>query len=79
MGTLGDEVIWASIIFGTLSAISWLASAVITPVLTDTYWDGPPAHLVRKMKLGSGLNAAGAIFAALAMATQTYSTYSAMS
>lgn len=63
---------WVSIVFGIISALAWMASAITTPVLTATYWDGPPAPLVRRMKLGSALNAIGAIGAAISIGAQTY-------
>lgn len=63
---------WVSIGFGILSALAWVASAITTPVLSATYWDGPPAPLVRRMKLGSALNAMGAVFAAISIGAQTY-------
>jgi hypothetical protein len=66
---------WVTVVFGGLSAASWIASAFATPVLTKSYWDGPPAPLVRRMKLGSGLNAAGALFAAVAAGAQAISAW----
>jgi hypothetical protein len=71
-------MIWASVVFGALSAVSWLLSALISPVMTASYWDGPPAPLVRRMKLGSGFNAAGALFGSIAVGLQAYSTYLTM-
>ena len=65
---------WAAMAFGVISAVAWIASALTTPVLTATYWDGPPAPLVRRMKIGSWLNAAGAVFAAFAMLFQVGAT-----
>lgn len=58
------------VVCGLLSALFWIGSAVVTPVITQTYWDGPPAKLVRRMKLGSLLNAGGALFAALTVLFQ---------
>ncbi|MDP9572668.1 UNVERIFIED_ORG: hypothetical protein J2W66_003161 [Agrobacterium larrymoorei] len=78
MGKLGDDMVWASVMFGALSAVSWLLSALITPVITASYWDGPPAPLVRRMKFGSALNATGALFGSIAVGLQAYSTYLTM-
>ena len=61
---------WA-ILFGSLSAASWLLSAIITPTIVQSYWDAPPEKLVRRQKAGAVLNSLGALFAALAMALQT--------
>ncbi len=66
---------WVTMVFGALSAVAWVASAVTTPVITASYWGGPPAPLVRRMKLGSLLNAAGALFAAIAIAAQAFSAW----
>ena len=68
-------MIWAWIILGAFSAAAWLGSAVISPVLSETYWDGAPAGLIKRLKLGSALNAAGAFFAALSISLQTYALY----
>lgn len=69
----GDEkMAWVSVGFGVVSALAWIASAITTPVLTATYWDGPPAPLVRRMRLGSSLNAIGAICAAISIGAQAW-------
>lgn len=64
-----------SIVCGLASAALWLASAIVTPTVTASYWGGPPEHIVSKLKIGSLLNAAGALFAALSIGLQAYATY----
>lgn len=67
---------WLAIGFGAVSAVAWFGSALISPVLTSSYWGGPPAPLVRRMRLGSALNATGAFCAASAAALQVISSFS---
>lgn len=62
-----------AVITSGLSALSWGASIIVTPIITATYWDGPPKHLVRRMKAGALLNMGGALFAAVTMGLQAYS------
>lgn len=71
-------MVWFSVVCGAISTVAWLTSAVITPVLVKSYWDGPPAPVVRRMKVGSALNALGALFAAFSIGAQAYVTHSAM-
>ena len=66
---------WAIVVFGALSAVAWLTSAVLTPAVMPSYWDGPPKHLVRRLRIGSACNAAGALFAAIAIGCQAWLTY----
>ena len=69
---------WVTVIAGAISALSWLASAIVTPDLSISYWGGPPKHIRRRATLGTWLNASGALFASIAIGSQAYSTYTAM-
>jgi hypothetical protein len=66
-------MVWVSVFCGAVSAGAWLLSALISPIIVETTWDGPSAPIVRRMKLGSALNAAGALFAAISIGLQAYS------
>jgi len=69
---------WVTVIAGAVSAGSWLASALVTPDLSVSYWGGPPKHIRRRATLGTWLNASGALFAAIAIGAQAYGAYVAM-
>jgi hypothetical protein len=68
-------MIWASIIFGALSAIAWMIAALVTPAVVPATWDGPPKRVRRRLRIGSIFNAIGAAFASAAMGCQAYTTW----
>lgn len=70
-------MLWASIICGSLSAIFWFASAISTPDLSESYWGGGPAWYRNRVQKGSYFNAAGALFAAIAMGLQAIANFQA--
>jgi hypothetical protein len=53
-----------------LSALCWIAAAWLgTPVL-ETYWDGPPPEIAKRLTRQWRWNAAAAFFAAVTAAIQ---------
>lgn len=69
-----EQATFGSIICLTISAVAWFLSALITPIVTKTYWDAPPKNLVTRLRIGSWLNASAAIFAAAGVALQAYAS-----
>lgn len=69
---------WVTVIAGAISAGSWLASALVTPDLSISYWGEPPKPIRARATAGTWLNASGALFASIAIGSQAYSTYIAM-
>ncbi len=57
---------------GGLSALAWLASAIITTPLPMGYLSGPPEWVVKKIKWQSGLNAFAAAMAAVTVGCQAW-------
>jgi hypothetical protein len=70
-------LLWLSIFSGGISAICWFGSAIITPDLSASYYGGPPPKIKQRVRIGSLLNGAGALFASVAMSLQAAATYSA--
>jgi len=68
-------LLWISIVFGGLSAVSWFASAVVTPDLSDSYFGGAPSWIKKRARIGSILNGTGALLASFAMTFQAVATY----
>ncbi len=68
-------MVWVSVVFGVLSALAWFGAAVIPPAVEGSYWNGPPDHITRRLKIGAALNTAGALFASISMAAQAYTTW----
>lgn len=78
-GVNGEAMmIWASVAFGGLSAIAWMAAVLITPAVVPATWDGPPKHVRKRLRTGAIFNATGAFFASLAMGCQAWATWIAM-
>lgn len=71
-------MVWFSVVCGIVSALAWLASAIVTPLNIKPKWGGPPEEAVRAIKAGAALNAIGAFFAALSIGVQALATYLAM-
>ena len=69
---------WVTVIAGAISAGAWLASALVTPDLSISYWGEPPKRIRSRATAGTWLNASGALFASVAIGAQAYSTYIAM-
>lgn len=69
------KLIWFSIVCGALSAVAWLASALITPAVVIPTYNGPTKKVEMKLKHGALCNAAGAFLAALSIGAQAYVLY----
>lgn len=70
-------MLWVSISCGSLSAIFWFASAISTPDLSESYWGGSSAWYRNRVQKSSYFNAAGALFAAIAMGLQAIANFQA--
>lgn len=70
-------MLWASIIFGLISAVAWFLAAVVPPAVVGTYWDEPPKHIQDRLRWGPRFNAIGALFASMSMACQALVAMSA--
>jgi hypothetical protein len=55
-----------------MSAGLWIWSASMNTFVEQTYWDGPPKHLIDRAKRQSRLNAGAAFFTALTVLLQTF-------
>jgi hypothetical protein len=71
-------MVWVALVLGIISAIAWIAAAVITPDLSKSYYGGPPPAIARRVRVGSVCNAVGAFSAGLAMAAQAWITWASM-
>ncbi len=69
-----DQAAFLSILCFIISAVAWFSSALITPLAIKSYLSDPPDHVVVRLRLGSCLNAGGAIFAAAGAVFQAYAS-----